>query len=60
MRDPARIVKILARLQSVWAKSPDLRLGQLILNLDSYTKKPLYSMEDEDLIEALESMYKPN
>ena len=33
MRDPARIDEILADLAAVWRKSPDLRLGQLLVNL---------------------------
>jgi hypothetical protein len=35
MRDPARIPKVLAALQVAWEKSPDLRLGQLIVCLAS-------------------------
>jgi hypothetical protein len=31
MRDPARIDRILNLVKEVWQKSPDLRLGQLIV-----------------------------
>lgn len=32
MRDPKRIKPILNQLAALWTSSPDLRLGQLILN----------------------------
>jgi len=31
MRDPKRIRDILRRLEAVWTKNPDIRLGQLIM-----------------------------
>jgi len=33
MRDPGRIPIILTTLQSVWEKYPDMRLGQLLMNV---------------------------
>jgi hypothetical protein len=33
MRDPARIDDILAALRAAWIEAPDLRLGQLIVNV---------------------------
>jgi uncharacterized protein YihD (DUF1040 family) len=33
MRNPDRIPKILKRLEAVWKKNPDMRLGQLIENI---------------------------
>ena len=33
MRNPNRIPKILRRLQDIWERNPDLRLGQLIGNV---------------------------
>lgn len=35
MRDPARIPPILEKLNAVWQKYPDIRFGQLIINLYS-------------------------
>ena len=32
MRDPVRIDDALATLRAVWSESPDLRLGQLLVN----------------------------
>jgi hypothetical protein len=33
MRDPARIARILAKLEMVWSRAPDQRLGQLYCNV---------------------------
>lgn len=32
MRDPDRIPKILKRLETIWGKHSDLRLGQIFVN----------------------------
>ena len=69
MRDIKRIKKILKRLEKIWEKSPDLRLGQLILNAfhsENYNpmkgynspNKDFYYIEDEKFIDRLESFYK--
>lgn len=55
MRDINRIEPLLTRLQKVWEKYPDLRLGQLILNVEKDPK--VYYMEDEDLINLIENFY---
>ncbi len=64
MRSPNRIPKILVRLQKLWEKYPDMRLGQLIenrfVNIDpkygqSYSA---YHIEDEEFITELEKFYK--
>lgn len=56
MRDKERIPGILARLKDVREKYPDLRLGQLIVNVvdDAYL---LYILEDKELIESIEEVY---
>ena len=57
MRDPARIPTILEKLNAVWQKYPDIRFGQLIINL--YSQIPtseekvrgsvdFFSVEDPD------------
>ena len=33
MRDPARIARILGKIQQVWEKSPDQRFGQFVFNM---------------------------
>lgn len=59
MRDPGRIKPILDRLEKVWSAHPDLRLSQLIMNLESDERVyRLYSLEDDDLVNNLEAFYK--
>lgn len=55
MRDPNRIDQLLARLKAIWERNPDLRLGQLILNVAS--DPVLYYVEDEELMTAMEKLY---
>ena len=55
MRRKDRIDSIINRLEDIWLEFPDLRLGQLLLNV---SKDPeLYYLEDETLIEKLEGFY---
>lgn len=55
MRKEERIDPVLERLGKVWKQYPDLRLGQLILNV---ARDPmLYYLEDEELIKTLEEFY---
>lgn len=56
MRDPNRIDITLEEIKKIWKKYPDLRLGQLILNVipESY----LYYTEDDDLLRAIKQGYK--
>lgn len=55
MRKEERIDPTLERLGKVWKQYPDLRLGQLILNV---ARDPmLYYLEDEELIKTLEEFY---
>jgi uncharacterized protein YihD (DUF1040 family) len=56
-RDPARIPHVLAKIQELWEKVPDLRLGQFLGNTCK-SETQLYYLEDDDLLEKLESMYK--
>lgn len=51
MRDLNRIPKILHDVQRVWEAFPDLRLGQLLL--DVVSEPALYYMEDEELVHRL-------
>ena len=62
-RDPNRIPIILKRLENVWRKFPDLRLGQLIENVfpnrgASGHSESAYYLEDEEFIERIENFYK--
>lgn len=51
MRNPARIPKVLAEVQRLWEKHPDLRLTQLLLNVGEY------NTEDDVLLERLLAQY---
>lgn len=56
MRDPERINEILELLGKVWRESPDLRLGQLIVNA-ARERDPeivdVFSIEDGSLRKGL-------
>ena len=55
MRDPARIDDVLAALRAAWVESPDLRLGQLIVNavLPSNPCPEVFHAEDDVLLRGL-------
>ena len=55
MRDPNRIDNVLAAVGDVWKQYPDLRLGQLLVNV--YPSMVLYYKEDEDLVEGVKEFY---
>ena len=55
MRDPERIDNVLAAVGDVWKQYPDLRLGQLLVNV--YPSMVLYYKEDEDLVEGVKEFY---
>jgi len=60
MRDVKRIPKIMERLQKIWERYPDMRLGQLIENVFPNTYKDYisaYYIEDEAFIKTLEEFY---
>ncbi len=55
MRDPSRIDEVLAALRDVWVSSPDLRLGQLIVNAvrPSDPCPEIFYIEDDVLLKGL-------
>lgn len=55
MRGPNRIDDILERLKDIWKAYPDLRLGQLIMNVAN--DPILYYLEDEELLKKMEEIY---
>jgi len=58
MRKITRIPVILEQIEQIWEKYPDLRLGQLIVNVISDSNPTsLYYIEDEDLISKLQDYY---
>ena len=61
MRNPQRIQPTLKLIEKIWNQVPDLRLGQLIVNVTKQND-PFY-VEDETLIEQLkeyETLLKSN
>ena len=55
MRDINRIDKILEEIKLIWKNVPDLRLGQLLLNV--LQDPALYYVEDDQLIDYLKTFY---
>jgi hypothetical protein len=55
MRDPARIDDVRAALRAAWVASPDLRLGQLIVNAirPANPCPDIFHAEDDVLLRAL-------
>lgn len=54
MRDPGRIPLLLSTIERVWKRSPDLRLGQLLVHaIESGMCGPIFYMEDDKLLESL-------
>jgi hypothetical protein len=52
-RDPDRIPEILALIEELWSKHPDMRLGQLIVNLLDARPNPIFTVEDDILRDRL-------
>jgi hypothetical protein len=52
-RDPARLERMLAKLALVWGAHPDLRLGQLVVNITG-TSDP-FSVEDDETERRLDA-----
>ena len=50
MRDPKRIDEMLTELREVWMAYPDLRLGQLVVNIvrPSVPALEVFNVEDEE------------
>lgn len=52
MRDKERIIRIIALLQKVWERYPDLRLGQLMDNF-VWKGEDFFYLEDDKLEERI-------
>lgn len=53
MRDAARIARMLALLEYLWRRYPDLRLAQLVVNLTGQRAPEVFYFEDDKLEAAL-------
>ena len=52
MRDPDRIVDVMAALLVAWQDVPDMRLGQLLVNITG--KSDLFYVEDDVLLDEIQ------
>ena len=58
MRDPSRIPKLMEALEEIWETCPDMRLGQLMVNIQTRGEHPLnehdlFNIEDDKMLERL-------
>lgn len=51
MRNEERIPEILSALEAYWYEHPDLRLGQLIVNITG--QEDTFAVEDDELMRLL-------
>ena len=56
-RNPERISSILAELENTWKRYPDLRLGQLIMDIIPDDNLRFY-IEDDKMLEAIKACRK--
>ncbi len=57
MRNPARIKRILEKIEIIWESKPDLRMNQLIYNLcrnELALNGDLFNLEDEKFEKILD------
>lgn len=58
-RDPKRIDKILQTLGFIWAKHPDMRFGQLLINAGiAKDDMGTWNCEDDKMLEHLNKVFK--
>lgn len=53
MRNPKRIPQICKRIEKLWTKYPDQRLGQLLANYVFGHHVDIYFQEDDETLERL-------
>lgn len=53
MKDKAHISQIISDLKRIWEYTPDLRLGQLLLNAVNGNENKLFYIEDQELIDTM-------
>ena len=60
MRNPERIEEMLAVLRTIWAKNPDLRLAQIIVNAarPEVPCPQIFYVEDDMLLQGLHQLSK--
>lgn len=60
MRDPKRIDKFCQRLGEVWKKVPDMRFGQLMINILGSLPKDPWLYEENEMIGLIEDWGRKN
>ena len=56
MREPKRIERMIQQLESAWLAFPDMRLGQLVLNITrAETTSDLWNLEDDRIEQLLDT-----
>ncbi len=59
MRDPRRIERMIQQLEFAWSAFPDMRLGQLLLNITrAENTSSLWNLEDDQIEQQLDSFTK--
>lgn len=58
MRDINRIDKFCNELAKYWKQVPDLRFGQLILNIFSVCEKDPWFYEEDEMLKVFEEFFK--
>ena len=59
-RNDEYIKKTLKRIENLWKKYPNLRLGQLLLNAEDKLGADFYFLEDDSFLYQVEKFYKTN
>jgi hypothetical protein len=66
MRDKQRIQTVIGALQECWECMPDLRFGQMIMNIvlshkgNENTSSYLWNMEEQEWLKAIQSFHENN
>ena len=58
MRDINRIDPFLKELGELWKQNPDMRFGQLIMNLETGSPSVIWNLEEEDWLERIQDKKK--
>ena len=54
MRDSARIHRVLEKVERLWQRFPDWRLGQLVANMTNSDERLVFYLEDDVLEKELD------
>lgn len=57
MRDPERIDDFCEQLKMYWKKVPDWRFGQLVVNLERFSKRDSFFYEEDEMLKLLSEYF---